>query len=271
MKASDLVFFHALARRIRRGPEGKPGKDGRSIKGDPGRDGDHGRDGVGIESVGHNPLTNRVTIELTNGRKFSYPGPKNGRDGKDGKDGIARHGKDGVGIARLWAQGETVRVKLSNGREQHFPIPVTHGRDGEDGWRPLADYGVPDSSVGESGQWYLDRNNGSWWAKIGGAWELLFKYPKGGVSGGLSERSVREIIANVNPFSGYHLNDEDSANPVKYYGYTRENSDDFYILRVDNSADPITYRYTVEGADYATAWTNRASLTYARLNEVDIP
>lgn len=145
--------------------------------------------------------------------------------------------------------------------------------------------GMPLATLGDDGDFYLDHTTGDIWERFE-RWVLMYpgalKGPAGDAAqnqgfyrtAGTSESKVKRIIAQVNPFSGYHLNDEDSANPVKYYGYTREvqvTGDEFYILRVDNSADPITYRYTVEGTDYATAWTNRASLTYARLNEVDIP
>jgi hypothetical protein len=88
--------------------------------------------------------------------------------------------------------------------------------------------------------------------------------------GGLSEAKVRELINAMNPFGGYRLSDEDSSGDVRYYGYVKENGTLWYITRIDNTVDPITYRYTVDAADYATAWPARATLTYSNLQEVDI-
>lgn len=301
--SNDDVMALALlaANRIKRGPKGARGKPG--IDGDDGapgvgvddievnsrfirfrltdgtsrdiprpRDGRDGVDGVGIESIRENPLTRNAVIELTNGKRFTFALPRHGKDGKSIK---GDPGKDGRGITAVNVSDDNVvQVQYTDGSTKRLPLNIHQGRDGIDGPEIHPGFKPPKPELGKNLDWYLDRNDGSWWRKERGAWELMYKYPRAGVSGGLSERSVKEIIANVNPFSGYHLNDEDSANPVKYYGYTREvqeTGDEFYILRVDNSADPITYRYTVDGADYDTAWTNRASLTYARLNEVDIP
>jgi hypothetical protein len=89
--------------------------------------------------------------------------------------------------------------------------------------------------------------------------------------GGLSEAKVRELINAMNPLAGYHSSDEDSANDIRYYGYVKANSADWYIDRIDSTTDPISTRYTVDAVDYATAWTNRATLTYSNLQEITIP
>jgi hypothetical protein len=91
-----------------------------------------------------------------------------------------------------------------------------------------------------------------------------------GGGGGLSEAKVRELINAMNPLAGYHSSDEDPANDIRYYGYVKANSVDWYIARVDSTADPITTRYTVDSTDYATAWANYATLTYSNLQDIVI-
>ncbi len=276
MKADDVgVLLGLINNRVKKLKQGPKGDAGASIKGDRGNDGADGKDGVSVHSVKDSPLSRYFVINLDNGQSFKIKKPRNGRDGK------ARHGKDGtdgVGIKALSvnAEGRLLATLTDGVQLRTNPIPIPEpiaGKDGDDGTRNISGYGVPLSHIGQPSDWYLDRRDGSWWEKVGDVWELRYKYPKAGVSGGLSEQSVREIIARVNPFSGYHLNDEDSIGLVKYYGYTREiqeDGDHFYILRIDDTLPEITLRYSVDGADYDAAWTNRASLTYKRLNEVDI-
>lgn len=60
--------------------------------------------------------------------------------------------------------------------------------------------------------------------------------------------------------------DNGIAASVKYYGFT-DPEGHWYILKVDPSSNPKTYRYakgtgTTAAGDYPTNWTNRASLTY---------
>lgn len=72
----------------------------------------------------------------------------------------------------------------------------------------------------------------------------------------------------------YQIADEDSANLVKYFGFTTywRGAGVWYIMKQDTTAQPYTYRYanqsnnatrTNYGAAGATgAWANRAALTY---------
>lgn len=95
---------------------------------------------------------------------------------------------------------------------------------------------------------------------------------------GASDAALRQFIigiinttagGTVSPLEGYKIADEDSASTVKYYGYTKAESSKWYILKVDNTTDPITYRHTNTGAaNYAAAWASRASLSYSLLSDL---
>lgn len=63
------------------------------------------------------------------------------------------------------------------------------------------------------------------------------------------------------------LNDVDADTATKYYGYARPDGD-WYIQRETSAGGDQLYRY-VKGSDgYATAWTNRATLSYDYGHEV---
>lgn len=152
---------------------------------------------------------------------------------------------------------------------RELPAP----EDGKDANRWHLTQGKPDPELGDDDDFALDGNNSDIWHKEDGEWEfvvhLKHEAPMLMQPRAYSEAKIREI-AQVTPISDYQISDEDSASDVRYYGYQRENTTDWYILKVDCSIDPITYRYAAGASDYATNWTNRASLTYARLDAVDL-
>lgn len=267
MKPVDIATVVLLIRneigRLLHVNQGPKGDKGDSIKGD------KGKDGVSVKSIRENPITRQAIITLDDGQQFSFKLPRNGKDAKRPPPPKVFHGKDGTGIREIDVSDKgSLIFNLTDGRTLFKPLPVIHANAGKDGTKLIHGYKAPRSDIGNQGDWYLDRANGDWWEKSD-SWNIIYKNKRASY-GGYSDQMVREVIASVNPFSGYHLSDEDSPNPVKYYGYVRENGADWYILRIDSSTDPITYRYTVNAADYATAWTNRATLAYSNLQEVDI-
>ena len=71
-------------------------------------------------------------------------------------------------------------------------------------------------------------------------------------------------VANVptDPLIYYTPADIDDAGAVQYFGYT-DNRGAWYIRKFDTSASPKTIRFCFGQSNYATNFTNRASLTYA--------
>lgn len=71
-------------------------------------------------------------------------------------------------------------------------------------------------------------------------------------------------VANTptDPLIKYNPADLDDVPAVQYFGYT-DNSGAWYVKRIDTSVAPKTIRYSFGQSDYATNWTNRASLTYS--------
>jgi len=66
------------------------------------------------------------------------------------------------------------------------------------------------------------------------------------------------------PYIRYKTVDEDDdgvSTSIKYYGFI-DPEGHWYILKVDPSGNPKTYRYAFGGVAYQTNWTNRASLSY---------
>jgi len=60
--------------------------------------------------------------------------------------------------------------------------------------------------------------------------------------------------------------DEAAASP-RYYGYLRQDGY-YFIAKATISAGITNYTYTKGTTAYSTAWTNRASETYAAFNAV---
>lgn len=57
----------------------------------------------------------------------------------------------------------------------------------------------------------------------------------------------------------FRISDVDGAADPKYYGFLAANGN-WYIQR--EVASPNQFRYVYGWSDYATAWANRASLSY---------
>ena len=86
-----------------------------------------------------------------------------------------------------------------------------------------------------------------------------------------SIEAIRFPVPNFiqDPLIRYKVMDEFDdavATSIKYYGFT-DPEGHWYILKVDPSGNPKTYRYakgtgTTSAGDYPTSWTNRATLTY---------
>lgn len=58
-------------------------------------------------------------------------------------------------------------------------------------------------------------------------------------------------------------NVDDTGDP-SYYGYSR--TDGSWVIQKGSSSGTV-YTYAIGRGNYATAWTNRASLTYKRADE----
>ena len=71
----------------------------------------------------------------------------------------------------------------------------------------------------------------------------------------------------LNPLDVYSISDKDDDASPNYFGFLDKDGN-WYILKETISAGNDTYRYTKGVSDYATNWTNRASLTYQNFNAV---
>jgi hypothetical protein len=69
--------------------------------------------------------------------------------------------------------------------------------------------------------------------------------------------------AETDPLVGYQPSDTDTVSSPAYFGFVKKTGK-WYIMKETSGA----YRYCVGGGDYATNWTNRASLTYGYFYEV---
>ena len=69
-------------------------------------------------------------------------------------------------------------------------------------------------------------------------------------------------------FNAYKIVDiDEAAASPRYYGYVRQDGY-YYIAKATISAGVTAYTYTKGTTAYATAWTNRASETYAAFTAV---
>jgi hypothetical protein len=66
---------------------------------------------------------------------------------------------------------------------------------------------------------------------------------------------------DTDPLIQYLPADIDDSSSVEYFGYI-ERTGTWYIRRFDTSVSPKTFRFAFGASNYATNWTNRASLTY---------
>lgn len=70
-------------------------------------------------------------------------------------------------------------------------------------------------------------------------------------------------------YADFLVQDVDEAGSPAYYGFSNKDGA-WYIIK--NTSD-TTFRYASKqstGLDYAAAWTNRASLTYNYIHEINI-
>lgn len=264
LRTPDGQYVRVRGRII--GPRGKDGKDG-----DPGPP----------------PAVEVIAKAVYSYLKHFPPAP--GKDGRDGRHGV--DGKPGE-PGRPPSKKEVYDAVQAFLRDHPIPVPKdgkdgldgVDGRDGTDG-KPGDPGPLPRHQLDPEDKPYRIRfeverlaNGKSRW----GEWIDLRKLlptmaPRRshGVGGTLDERRIRNMIqeaivasSTTSPLSGYRIADEDSSGDVKYYGYTKDDSPLWYVLQVDHSVDPITYRYSRGSADYATNWTNRAGLTYSRLTDL---
>lgn len=70
---------------------------------------------------------------------------------------------------------------------------------------------------------------------------------------------------DIDPTAFYKISDIDSSGDPAYYGYVKADGG-WYIMRYSESSGQA--RYVKGSADYSTNWTNRASLSYSRFDEV---
>jgi len=67
--------------------------------------------------------------------------------------------------------------------------------------------------------------------------------------------------------SAFGINDIDDVTSTEYYGYSKTDAE-YQIRKITNTG--VTYATILNNsgtADYATAWANRATLTYGRFDE----
>jgi len=61
--------------------------------------------------------------------------------------------------------------------------------------------------------------------------------------------------------SKYKISDIDDAGAVQYYGFVDRNGE-WFIMELDTSASPKTFRYANGTNDYSTNWGVRSLLSY---------
>lgn len=113
------------------------------------------------------------------------------------------------------------------------------------------------------------------WIDLKSLLPKLMPRTDGPVSISMDENRIIQLIqqygGGMSAIDGYNISDEDSASTVKYYGYIKPMTPQWYILRVDDTTAPAAYRYTNGGASgYSAAWAARASLSYALLDTLSL-
>ena len=80
-----------------------------------------------------------------------------------------------------------------------------------------------------------------------------------------TKRNLRVVVAS-NPIDGYHPANSAQVqlDGINYYGYLNADGA-YYIMKevVSNSGLTRVYTYTAGSSGYSTAWTNRATESYA--------
>lgn len=121
LHVAEAVQKHFEAHPVQHGKDGAPGKDGLSIKGDPGEKGESGTDGIGLAGA----MIDRdgtLIVTTTKGEPVKL-GPVVGKDGEPGKDGAD------FSDASLDYDGERSLTIRGKGGEitKRLPIPIDRG------------------------------------------------------------------------------------------------------------------------------------------------
>jgi len=74
-------------------------------------------------------------------------------------------------------------------------------------------------------------------------------------------------IGSLMFLSGYSISDKDDDASPCYYGFL-ERGGSWYILKETINPGNDQYRYATGSSNYATNWTNRASLSYGLFSDI---
>lgn len=82
---------------------------------------------------------------------------------------------------------------------------------------------------------------------------------------------IKDYAGKLHRYGGegsvFEASDVDDADAVQYFGFL--NTEGYWIIqKYDTSTSPKTMRYAAGTADYATAWTARASLAFGYYNAI---
>lgn len=76
------------------------------------------------------------------------------------------------------------------------------------------------------------------------------------------DKQSQQVNVVSDQLKDYFVSDRDEAvSSPNYYGFIKKDGS-WYIMRQTSSSGVYTYRYVKGSSDYATNWTNRASLSY---------
>jgi hypothetical protein len=118
-----------------RGHDGSNGLNGIGITGQTGQSGSNGKDGVGISSTSYNVTNGVLTINLTNGLKYSTSDlrGKDGQAGSRGATGIGLTGATGNGISSTSYDSASgmLTIYFTNGAQ--YTTPDIRGQAGTNG------------------------------------------------------------------------------------------------------------------------------------------
>lgn len=142
------------------------------LMGDDGKDGTqiHSGSGVPADTLGvagdfYIDLNNQDLYGPKSDSGWEAPVNLSGEDGADGKDGSQIYSGDGAPDSSLGAVGDYYLDKTNKDlygpkTDNGWGQPVNlNGEDGEDGSQIYSGDGPPDQSLGEVGDYYLDRTN----------------------------------------------------------------------------------------------------------------
>jgi len=85
--------------------------------------------------------------------------------------------------------------------------------------------------------------------------------PGGGTVGLRDTANTQIDPAEKYPTSGYGITEIDDAGATFYYGFVNKEGG-WYILKEDDTAGDLAYRYSKGVSDFSTAWTNRGAQSY---------